>query len=52
LTVIEKKMSAKNNLEKKYASARRWRQVTESYGFWVYPHSYYSELVDIVLQNK
>ncbi len=40
----------KLNLQKKYISNRKWLQATENYGFYVYPHNYYKELVDIVLK--
>ena len=39
-------------LQDKYKDSRRWRQATKSYGFYVYPHSYYRELVEAVLKNK
>ena len=41
---------AKINLKKKYSSTRRWVQATKNYGFYSYPHSYYKELIDIVLR--
>ena len=41
---------AKQRLVKRYTAQRTWRQATDSYGFWVYPHDYYSELIDIVLR--
>ena len=41
---------AKMCLEKKYIDNRKRVQATKDYGFYVYPHSYYKELVDIVLK--
>ncbi len=40
------------NLKKVYKNNRKWVQSTKSYGFYTYPHSYYKELVDIVLKYK
>ena len=40
----------KLNLKKKYSNNRKWVQATENHGFYSYPHSYYKELVDIVLR--
>ena len=42
----------KLNLKKMYANNRKWVQATKNYGFYSYPHSYYKELVDIVLKYK
>ena len=42
--------SVKLNLKKMYANNRKWVQATKNYGFYSYPHSYYKELVDIVLK--
>lgn len=39
-------------LENKYRASRRWIQATKRYGFYVYPHSYYTELVEAVLKSK
>ncbi len=41
---------AKIRLKKKYEKNRKWVQATKSYGFYSYPHSYYKELIDIVLR--
>lgn len=38
-------------LQAKYKASRKWIQVTESYGFYTYPHSYYKELVDEILKS-
>lgn len=38
-------------LQTKYRANRKWIQVTESYGFYTYPHSYYMELVDAILKR-
>ena len=43
---------AKLNLKNKYSSNRKWVQATENHGFYSYPHSYYKELVDIVLRYR
>ena len=43
---------AKLNLKKMYENNRKWVQATKNYGFYSYPHSYYKELVDIVLKYK
>ena len=38
-------------LKEKYSASRVWTQATENYGFYTYPHSYYDELVEIVLRS-
>ena len=48
MTNYEKK---KQQLIEKYTPQRTWRKSTNNYGFWVYPHNYYMELVDLVI-NK
>ena len=45
-------LSAKNNLQKKYESKKEWFQSTPTYGCWIYPASYYEELVNLVLENE
>ena len=38
-------------LKAKYKSKRSWHQATKSHGFWVYPHAYYDEMIDLILRG-
>lgn len=39
-------------LRQKYETSRVWFQATSGYGWYVYPRSYYKELVDLVLKHN
>ena len=41
----------KKILVERYTNQRKWQKITDSYGFWVYPHDYYMDLVDLVLKH-
>ena len=42
----------KQALKEKYASQREWFQSTPTYGCWIYPRSYYTELTELVLKYE
>jgi len=42
----------KEALQMKYVNEREWHQITPNYGYWTYPHKYYSELVSLVLKHS
>jgi len=39
-------------LKDKYKAERKWVQGTKDYGWYVYPHNYYKELIETVLAYR
>ena len=42
----------KELLKEKYSAQREWMQSTPTYGCWVYPSDYYTELIDLIKKHR